>query len=51
MAGAPARSGSGVGLGLAIAQRFAQASNGSLELRESREGGLLARLLLPRQAG
>jgi len=47
----PARSGSGVGLGLAIAQRFAQASNGSLELRESREGGLLARLLLPRQAG
>lgn len=47
----PARSGSGVGLGLAIAQRFAQASKGSLELRESREGGLLARLLLPRKAG
>lgn len=49
----PARSGSGVGLGLglAIAQRFAQASKGSLELRESREGGLLARILLPRQAG
>jgi signal transduction histidine kinase len=47
----PARSGSGVGLGLAIAQRFAQASNGSLELGESREGGLLARLLLPRQVG
>lgn len=47
----PARSGSGVGLGLAIAQRFAQASNGSLELRESHGGGLLARLLLPRQVG
>lgn len=46
----PSRSGSGAGLGLAIAQRFAQASNGSLELRESSEGGLLARLLLPRQA-
>ncbi|MFL1461481.1 ATP-binding protein [Roseococcus sp. DSY-14] len=46
----PARSGSGVGLGLAIAQRFAQASNGSLELREAHEGGLMARLLLPRQA-
>lgn len=45
----PARSGSGVGLGLAIAQRFAQASNGSLELRDASGGGLLARLLLPRQ--
>ncbi|HEV7264123.1 MAG TPA: ATP-binding protein [Falsiroseomonas sp.] len=47
----PARSGSGVGLGLAIAQRFAQASNGSLELSESHQGGLLARVHLPRQAG
>jgi len=45
----PARGGAGVGLGLAIAQRFAQASNGSLELGESREGGLLARLVLPRR--
>lgn len=44
----PARSGSSVGLGLAIAQRFAQASDGQLELREAREGGLMARLLLPR---
>jgi hypothetical protein len=35
------RRGPGVSLGLAIAQRFAQASNGSLELGESREGGLL----------
>ncbi|MBW6399308.1 HAMP domain-containing protein [Roseomonas sp. HJA6] len=47
----PARSGSGVGLGLAIAQRFAQASDGGLELHESSEGGLLVRLLLPRRAG
>ena len=47
----PARSGAGVGLGLAIAQRFAQASNGSLELREAPAGGLLARLLLPRECG
>ncbi|MBP0463908.1 HAMP domain-containing protein [Roseomonas sp. PWR1] len=46
-----ARGGSGVGLGLAIAQRFAQASQGRLELGESRAGGLLARLLLPRQGG
>ncbi len=47
----PARSGSGVGLGLAIAQRFAQASDGRLELCDAPGGGLLARLLLPRQAG
>lgn len=47
----PARGGSGVGLGLAIAQRFAQASNGSLELGEAPEGGLLVRLVLPRQTG
>ncbi len=47
----PARSGSGVGLGLAIAQRFAQASNGHLELCDAPGGGLLVRLLLPRQAG
>ncbi len=47
----PARSGTGVGLGLAIAQRFAQASHGRLELGEAREGGLMARLVLPRQAG
>lgn len=47
----PARGGSGVGLGLAIAQRFAQASKGSLELREAPGGGLLARLLLPRLPG
>lgn len=47
----PARSGSGVGLGLAIAQRFAQASHGRLELGESSGGGLLVRLLLPRRFG
>lgn len=47
----PARSGSGVGLGLAIAQRFAEASGGGLELREASEGGLLVWLLLPRRAG
>ncbi|MBM3620650.1 MAG: HAMP domain-containing protein [Alphaproteobacteria bacterium] len=47
----PARGGSGVGLGLAIAQRFAQASDGRLELGAAREGGLLVRLVLPRQAG
>ncbi len=47
----PARSGSGVGLGLAIAQRFAQASDGRLELGQSPAGGLLARFLLPRHAG
>ncbi|WP_291296856.1 ATP-binding protein [Elioraea sp.] len=46
-----ARGGSGVGLGLAIAQRFAQGSNGRLELRDAPGGGLLARILLPRQAG
>jgi signal transduction histidine kinase len=45
----PARSGSGVGLGLAIAQRFAQASKGSLDLHEAPGGGLLARIMLPRQ--
>jgi signal transduction histidine kinase len=44
----PARAGSGVGLGLAIVQRFAQASGGSLRLGVAREGGLLARLVLPR---
>jgi len=47
----PARGGSGVGLGLAIAQRFAQASNGNLELGVSADGGLLVRLILPRQTG
>lgn len=45
----PARGGSGVGLGLAIAHRFAQASQGRLELAEAPGGGLLARLLLPRE--
>ncbi len=44
-----ARGGAGAGLGLAIAQRFAEASEGRLELRTAPEGGLLARLLLPRQ--
>lgn len=44
----PARAGSGVGLGLAIAQRFAQTSGGELRLGMAREGGLLARLVLPR---
>jgi signal transduction histidine kinase len=46
----PARGGSGVGLGLAIAQRFAEASKGALELRDAPGGGLLARLVLPRPA-
>ena len=46
-----ARAGSGVGLGLAIAQRFAQASGGKLRLGVAPEGGLLARLVLPRTPG
>lgn len=44
-----ARGGAGAGLGLAIAQRFAEAGRGRLELGTAPEGGLLARLLLPRQ--
>lgn len=47
----PARGGSGVGLGLAIAQRSAQASHGRLELAAAQQGGLLVRLLLPRDGG
>ena len=44
-----ARGGAGAGLALAIAQRFAEASEGRLELRTAPEGGLWARLLQPRQ--
>ena len=44
-----ARGGAGAGLGLAIAQRFAEAGRGRLELGTALEGGLLATLLLPRQ--
>lgn len=44
----PARGRGGSGLGLAIAQRFAQASGGHLDLDQAPEGGLLARLVLPR---
>lgn len=44
----PARSGAGVGLRLAIAQRFAQASNVCLEYGEFREGEVLPGLSLPR---
>ena len=47
----PARAGSGVGLGLAIAQRFAQASGGALELDVATGGGLVARIVLPRHHG
>ena len=44
----PARGGAGVGLGLAIAERFARTSGGRLELDEAAGGGLLARLVLPK---
>lgn len=40
-------SGSSVGLGLAIARDCVQAHGGHLVLRNRREGGLLARILLP----
>jgi hypothetical protein len=43
-----ARGKGGSGLGLAIAERFADASGGTLELDAASEGGLLARLVLPR---
>lgn len=46
-----ARGRGGSGLGLAIATRFAEASGGRLELAEATEGGLLARMTLPRLAG
>lgn len=46
-----ARGRGGSGLGLAIAARFAEASGGRLELAEATEGGLLARMTLPRLAG
>jgi signal transduction histidine kinase len=43
-----ARGRGGSGLGLAIAARFAEASSGSLALEAAPEGGLLARMVLPR---
>ncbi|MCW8088275.1 ATP-binding protein [Sabulicella glaciei] len=46
-----ARGRGGSGLGLAIAARFAEASGGRLELNESRQGGLLACVILPRVQG
>lgn len=42
-----ARGGSGVGLGLTIAQRFAAAEGGELTLAQAPAGGLLVRLYLP----
>jgi signal transduction histidine kinase len=45
----PARGKGGSGLGLAIAARFAEASGGLLELDTAPQGGLLARIVLPRQ--
>ena len=46
----PARSRGGTGLGLAIAARFAEASNGSIELAEPESGGgLIVCLRLPTQ--
>jgi len=46
-----ARGKGGSGLGLAIAARFAEASGGTLELEAATEGGVVARLSLPRPAG
>lgn len=43
-----ARGRGGSGLGLAIAFRFAEASGGSMMLGAAPEGGLLARMVLPR---
>jgi signal transduction histidine kinase len=43
----PARSRGGTGLGLAIASRFAEASNGVIELGRADGGGLVVRLRLP----
>lgn len=44
-----ARGKGGSGLGLAIVERFAEASGGRVELGSAPEGGLVARLALPRQ--
>jgi signal transduction histidine kinase len=44
------RSRGGTGLGLAIAARFAEASDGLIELAEAEKGGLAVRLRLPAQA-
>lgn len=43
----PARGGSGVGLGLTIAQRFAAAEGGELRLGKAPGGGLLVEVFLP----
>ncbi|TCH96830.1 HAMP domain-containing protein [Roseococcus sp. SYP-B2431] len=43
----PSRGGSGVGLGLTTALRFATAEGGDLELREAELGGLGVRIALP----
>lgn len=45
-----ARGRGGSGLGLAIAARFAEASGGTLALDTAPQGGLLARMVLPRAA-
>jgi hypothetical protein len=44
----PSRGLGGVGLGLAITARFAEASGGAMELDEAPGGGLVARIILPR---
>jgi signal transduction histidine kinase len=46
-----ARGAGGSGLGLSIAQRFAEASGGTIELGHADQGGLAVRIALPRQQG
>lgn len=45
------RASGGSGLGLAIARNMALLNNAEIELRNRPEGGLVARLILPRQGG
>ncbi len=44
------RSSGGIGLGLTIARNMALLNNGDIELHNLPEGGLLARVILPRQS-